>query len=170
LGAAPDSHADAGVEVDVDATPSSQHIGSQTTAPDAPTKGTSSATSKAAPSAAVRSLIPIFSGFTAAALRANQLGGRFMMLRPQAAAVARMQGQMAEAPVASPAARAVDPAPRKRPRQPDADCVTPTASGPASVGTASRGMEPRLTTWLHRPPASTASVPGRAGAAKMPRQ
>jgi hypothetical protein len=137
------------------ATPGSQLPGTPRAAPPAPTKSHTSggtSASRGATSAAVRSLIPVFNGFTAAARRANQLGGRFATLRPDAHNIARLQRQVAAPTAAAPAGG--DAACRKRGRQlfsgPGGEGTA--LSSPASVSTVSRGAEPRVTTWI-RPPA-----------------
>ena len=69
--------------------------------PSAPTKRSihhSGATSRSIESGAARSLTPIFNGFAAAANRAQQLGGRFARVRPQAQAIHKMQRQMSGSP------------------------------------------------------------------------
>eukprot|EP00887_Chlorella_sp_A99_P006766 scaffold3.g6766.t1 len=64
----------------------------------APSKSNSLSKRAQASSGAVRSLVPLFSSFTPAAIRASQLGARYMTLRPGARAIASMQGRMAGSP------------------------------------------------------------------------
>lgn len=82
--------------------------------PAAPSKSSSLDSRPQPASVAVRSLLPVFNGFTPAAIRATQLGGRFMMLRREAKAVASMQHRMSESPDTSGAGSAA--AARKRAR------------------------------------------------------
>ncbi|KAI3436378.1 hypothetical protein D9Q98_002431 [Chlorella vulgaris] len=86
--------------------------------PAAPSKS-SSMESRQQPSVAQRSLVPIFNAFNPAAVRAAQLGGRFVQLRPGARAVASMQQRASVSPSASGPGSA-KPAARKRARMPAA--------------------------------------------------
>lgn len=128
--------------------------------PSAPTKSHSggvSVTSRVGgpTSAAVRSLTPIFNGFAPAANRFNELGGRFVVMRPQASTIARMQRQMSGSQDSgSPPGSQTTPATaaavasRKRAREDEEGC-----QGPApSVRTVSRGREPRSAAWMFRSP------------------
>jgi hypothetical protein len=152
-------------------TPSSQCIGSPPV-PAAPSKdtgsaasgrsrgrGASDATSKAA---AARSLAPVFNNFSAAALRAAQLGGRFATLRPAAHAVARRQRQLAAPWPASPSPDGAAAAGARKRARPAPSPASAAGAAALSVGTAAQSVEPapRLTTWIAASPRQ-AAAPGR---------
>jgi len=142
-----------------DSTPSSHNMGTPSL-PSAPTKQRShgSVTSRSIQGGTPRSLIPVFNGFSAAAARANQLGGRFATLSPQATAIARLQRRLsgsadpqpaggAKSTPAQPIKQATGMNQRKRARTPDGSTG---ASGPPSIHTASQRAEGR-TLWFHSP-------------------
>ena len=95
----------------------------------------SSSGTTASTATAARSLTPLFNGFVAAADRASQLGGRFVQLRPQASAIARMQGQLSLSVGTlrgdkATTAQTVDPvAAVSQPPQPQPQSHTTTTSG-----------------------------------------
>lgn len=128
--------------------------------PPAPTKPAShgSVSSRAAGSAAARSLTPIFNGFKPAVMRASQLGGRFATLRPNASNIAKMQRQVSCGTVdisnALDTTRllsekdenlVVHVGNRKRARS---EGPTTVSDGVPSLRTVSMSKEPRLTPWL----------------------
>lgn len=112
----PASPAGEGLEEEEEGSTPSQQLGTPRI-PAAPSKSNSQE-GRPQPSTAARSLSQVFNRLTPAAIRASQLGARYVTLRPDSRAMARMQ-QRASAPV-SPAvpggSGGSQPAARKRAR------------------------------------------------------